>query len=212
MREGTVFFGLAASGLLGAFLLLQTSAAPRQQEGTAKKQAQIERGKYLVDTEGCGCHTPRIFTAEPRTQHRMGGERDTTRLLSGYDDDAELPEIPEGVFGLFGSGKWYAMLSYGGAWAGEWGVSFPYNLTPDVETGLGSWTEEMFIKAMRTGKDMGEGRDILPPMPWAHFAEIFTDEDLKAIFAYLGSLKPIDNPVPDPISRTGERLVRGGQE
>ncbi len=85
-------------------------------------------------------------------------------------------------------------------------MSFPHNLTPDVETGLGSWTEEMFIKAMRTGKDMGEGRDILPPMPWAHFAEIFTDEDLKAIFAYLGSLKPIDNPVPDPISPTGETL------
>ena len=153
---------------------------------------------------GCGCHTPPIYTAEGRVQ-------DTTRLLSGYRADAELPEIPEGVFG---SGKWFAMISTGGAWAGEWGVSFPHNLTSDVETGLGSWTEEIFIKALRTGNDMGEGRDILPPMPWAEFAEIFTDEDLKAIFAYLGSLKPIDNPVPDPISPTGERFetLRGGQE
>ncbi len=210
MREGTVFFGLAATGLLGALLLLQTSTAPRQQEGTARQQAQIERGEYLVDRVGCGCHTPRILSAEGRRQR----VRDTTRLLSGYRAEAELPEIPEGVFGLFGPGKWFAMLSTGGAWAGEWGVSFPHNLTPDVETGLGSWTEEIFIQALRTGKDMGEGRDILPPMPWAHFAEIFTDEDLKAIFAYLGSLKPIDNPVPDPISRTGERLktLLGGQE
>ncbi len=206
MRESTVFFGLAATGLLGSLLLLQTSAAPRQQEGSAGQQAQIERGEYLVDMVGCGCHTPRIYTAEGRRLLR-----DTTRLLSGYRAEAGLPEIPEGVFGLFGSGKWYAMLSTGGAWAGEWGVSFPHNLTPDVETGLGSWTEEVFIKALRTGKDMGEGRDILPPMPWEELAEL-TDEDLKAIFAYLGSLKPIDNPVPDPISRTGERLVRGGQE
>lgn len=73
------------------------------------------------------------------------------------------------------------------------------NLTPDKETGIGSWTEEMFIKALRTGMHLGAaaGRPILPPMPWADFRN-FTDDDLKAIFAFLKSVPAIHNPVPDP--------------
>ncbi|MFQ5680372.1 MAG: diheme cytochrome c-553, partial [Gemmatimonadota bacterium] len=122
---------------------------------------------------------------------------------SGYPGEVEPPEVPEGVLG---PDKWGGMFSSRGtAFAGAWGVSFPRNLTPDVETGLGSWTAEIFIKALRTGKDMGEGRDILPPMPWWQFRQA-TDEDLKAIFAYLQSIEPVYNPVPDPISPTGERL------
>jgi hypothetical protein len=56
----------------------------------------------------------------------------------------------------------------------------------------------MFIKALRTGKDMGEGRAILPPMPWPGIGQL-PDSELKAIFAYLRSLKPIKNAVHDPI-------------
>jgi hypothetical protein len=84
------------------------------------------------------------------------------------------------------------------AWAGPWGVSFSMNLTPDEETGMGTWNEAMFIKAMRTGKHLGEGREILPPMPWPYLAKA-TDQDLKAIFAYLKSIPPVKNAVPDPI-------------
>jgi hypothetical protein len=51
---------------------------------------------------------------------------------------------------------------------------------------------------MRTGKHLGVGRAILPPMPWPGVAAL-TDEDLKALFAYLQSLKPISNLVPQPI-------------
>ena len=51
------------------------------------------------------------------------------------------------------------------AFAGPWGVSFTANLTPDKETGLGKWTEEMFIATMRTGRHQGKGRPMLPPMP-----------------------------------------------
>ncbi len=196
MKERRALFGLPAIGILGAFLL-QTSAGTQQQGEDAKKRAQIERGKYLVSIVGCGCHTPKIPTAEGRLP-------DSTRLLSGYPADLPLPELPNG---LFGPDKWFDLVSYRGpAFAGPWGVSFPRNLTPDVETGLGSWTEEIFIKALRTGKDMGEGRDILPPMPWRKVSKL-SDEDLKAIFAFLGSLEPIENAVPDPITPTGERLT-----
>ena len=84
------------------------------------------------------------------------------------------------------------------AWSGPWGQSFAANLTPDKNTGLGILTEDMLIKAIRTGKHMGTSRDILPPMPWQQFAQM-TDADLKAIFAYLQSLPPVANHVPDPI-------------
>jgi hypothetical protein len=71
------------------------------------------------------------------------------------------------------------------AWSGPWGVSFPAKLTPNPLTGLrsGVWTEELFIKAMRTGKHMGTARDILQPMPWQVYAVYaqMSDGDLTAI-------------------------------
>jgi hypothetical protein len=81
---------------------------------------------------------------------------------------------------------------------GPWGVSFAMNLTPDDETGTGRWTEEHFVQAMRTGKHLGAGRPILPPMPWPNLQHA-TDDDLKSIFTYLKSIKPIKNAVPQPI-------------
>ncbi|HEY1461040.1 MAG TPA: hypothetical protein VGH59_13395 [Casimicrobiaceae bacterium] len=81
------------------------------------------------------------------------------------------------------------------AWAGPCGISFAANLTPDKATGLGGWTAEQFIQSTRTGKHLGVGRPILPPMPIASLATL-TDADLKAIFAYLKSIKPISNQVP----------------
>lgn len=80
----------------------------------------------------------------------------------------------------------------GTAFAGPWGVSFTANLTPDRNTGLGIWTEEMFIKTLRTGKHWGVSRDILPPMPWFNYGEM-SDEDLKAVFRYWGA-SSIDRP------------------
>jgi hypothetical protein len=86
------------------------------------------------------------------------------------------------------------------AWAGPWGISFAANLTPDIETGIGEWTEQAFIQAMRTGKHQGQpnARDILPPMPWPAMKEM-TDEDLKAVWTYLRTIPPIKNQVPLPV-------------
>ena len=84
------------------------------------------------------------------------------------------------------------------AWSGPWGISYTSNLTPDPETGLGALSEESFIEAMRTGRHYGGGREILPPMPWTWLGKA-TDEDLKAIYAYLRTVTPIRNHVPDPI-------------
>lgn len=155
----------------------------------------VERGKYLVMAGGCDdCHSPKIFTP-------AGPIPDTTRLLSGYPANSQLPEIPKGVLGPT---QWGAIATNDlTAWVGPWGVSFAYNLTPDMKTGIGSWPEEMFIQTLRTGKFMAMSRDILPPMPWQGIGQM-TDDDLKAIFAYLKSLPPINNPIPAPIPPPGK--------
>ena len=77
-------------------------------------------------------------------------------------------------------------------------MSYTRNLTPDRETGLGEWTEQQFIDTMRTGRQQGRGRQILPPMPWMAISNL-SDEDLKAIFAYLRAIPPVKNRVPEPL-------------
>jgi len=76
------------------------------------------------------------------------------------------------------------------AWAGPWGISYTRNLTPDKETGLGSWTEQQFVDTIRNGREQGRGRQILPPMPWPAYRNM-TDADLKSIFAYLKTIPAI---------------------
>ena len=149
-----------------------------------------ERGKYLVMAAGCGdCHSPKVFTA-------AGPVPDSTRLLSGYPSSVKLPEIPKGILGPT---QWGGITTNDfTAWVGSWGVSFSYNLTPHPATGIGNWTEALFIQSLRTGKFMGTSRDMLPPMPSQEIGKM-TDDDLKAIFAYLRSLPPIDNAIPAPL-------------
>lgn len=166
-----------------ALLLLVAGACNRPQENP------VARGEYLVNVAGCNdCHTPKIITATS-----MG--LDTTRLLSGYPAGSPLPALPAGVPNPTG---WAALSNADAtAWAGPWGTSFAANLTPH-ETGTAAWTPELFIQTMRTGKHLGTGRGILPPMPWQDYGRM-TDDDLRAVFAYLRSLKPVANSVPAPV-------------
>ncbi len=156
---------------------------------------QVARGKYLVELGGChDCHTPKKMTA-------AGPAPDLSLALSGQRAGLPAAPVPAGVLGPAPT-QWIAMTNADQtAWAGPWGVSFAANLTPDKVTGLGNWTVEQFIKTVRTGKHLGVGRAILPPMPVQGMAAI-TDGDLKAMFAYLRSIKPISNPVPAPIPPT----------
>lgn len=77
---------------------------------------------------------------------------------------------------------------------GPWGTSYPRNLTPDPETGLGEWSEADIVKAMRTGQ-RADGSPVLPPMPWPNYARL-TDEDAYAIAAYLKSIPAVKHRVP----------------
>jgi mono/diheme cytochrome c family protein len=149
----------------------------------------VSRGEYLVTMGGCDdCHTPKVFGPN-------GPDLDKARRLSGHPAGEKLPELPVSIIG---PEQWGAVTNnHLTAWFGPWGVSFAANLTADA-SGLGGWTEDNFIQAMRTGKHAGSGRPILPPMPWMNFARM-TDDDLRAVFAYLKSLPPVSNAVPAPI-------------
>jgi mono/diheme cytochrome c family protein len=181
---------LAAAGTV-TLLTADTTEPAAKTESVA--QAQIERGKYLVRFGDCAtCHTPMKMGPN-------GPEPDLARFLSGHP--AEMKLLPPDLK----PGPWFAATAGMTAWAGPWGISYAANLTPDKGTGLGIWTEDMFLQAMRSGKHMGAARPILPPMPWQAISTL-SDEDLKAIFVYLRSLPAISNRVPDPVGPDGKAV------
>ena len=83
------------------------------------------------------------------------------------------------------------------AYAGPWGISYTANLTPDAETGLGKWTLRNFVDTIRSGRHLGRGREVLPPMPVQVYKN-WTDADFEAVYAYLRTVPPIRNAVPEP--------------
>jgi len=180
---------IAACVVMGVFILLlaSTYTFASDKKTADGKKALLERGKYLVTVGGCNdCHSPKKMTPK-------GPVPDEARILSGHPADEKLPEVPPN---LFGPDRWGAITNNNlTGWVGPWGTSYASNLTPDLETGIGNMNEELFIRILRTGKFMGGTRDILPPMPWQEIG-MLTDGDLKAVFAFLTSLKPLKNQVP----------------
>jgi len=82
-------------------------------------------------------------------------------------------------------------------WLGPWGTSYARNLTPDPETGLGRYTAEQIVAALKGGRRL-DGGPMLPPMPWQNLAS-YSDEDLHALAVYLLSLPPVKHAVPDVV-------------
>src|SRR5438552_13438971 len=123
------FFAQAPQTKAPATAPAPKAAAPAQASG-------VDRGKYLVTIMGChDCHSP-----------KTNNEPDPKRLLSGHPANDKLPGVPAG---LLAPDKWGTLANnHLTAWVGPWGVSFAANLTPDKVTGLGSWTPEMFVKAL----------------------------------------------------------------
>jgi mono/diheme cytochrome c family protein len=99
---------------------------------------------------------------------------------------------PGGIFGAPDASRRLAGSEMG--WQGPWGTSYGRNLTPDVETGIGSWTEEQIMVAVRTGQ-RPDGTRLLPPMPWPNYSAL-TDEDARALAKYLKSIPAVKHRSP----------------
>ncbi|MDY7226913.1 diheme cytochrome c-553 [Hyalangium rubrum] len=176
---------LVSAVAVGVPVVAAAQAKPAT-KAPAKGNKQVQRGEYLVRIAGChDCHTPMAMGPQ-------GPAPDMTKALSGHPEGMQLPPAPAA------QGPWIvAFAGTNTAMAGPWGVSYAANITSDKDTGMGAWTEQQFTQAMKTGKHMGAGRPILPPMPWQNLAAM-TDEDLKSVFAYLKSTPPLKNKVPEP--------------
>ena len=195
-----VFFIALVAAIFSMVLIFQFGCTRESKDKPLTQSEMVALGKYIVTTSGCDdCHTPKIFTEK-------GPVFDTTKRFSGFPQDEVLPSLD---MSMIGPGKWVSTEKHLGAWVGPWGISYASNLTPDKATGIGTLTEEMFIKSLREGKYMGVGRPLLPPMPWQVYG-MKTDQDLKAIYAYLMSVKPIHNQVPQPTppDKMGELLAK----
>lgn len=182
------FLLLACAGIY--FLSCNSQTSTNTSTSTEISQdSLVKRGQYLVTIASCNdCHTPKIMT--PR-----GPDFDSSRLLSGHREGSPIGKISKEAlaegWALF-NGELTAMVT-------PMGVSFSANLTSD-ETGIGNWTFDQFKTALTKGKWKGleTSRDLMPPMPWINLRHL-TEEDMKAIFAYLKSTKPIRNKVPEVI-------------
>jgi mono/diheme cytochrome c family protein len=103
---------------------------------------------------------------------------------------------------LFGGPDMSRMLSGSEVgWHGPWGTSFPRNLTPDPETGLGKWTADEIANTLRTGVRPNHSV-LLPPMPWPSTSQL-SEADLRAIVAFLRSLPPVKHAVPAALPPDG---------
>jgi mono/diheme cytochrome c family protein len=173
-----------ALGMVALFAIVCVSIVAGQQAGNPYPPAKPEalaamgttaRGAQLVALGGCNdCHTPKL----------QDGAYDLSRTLSGQPENAPLP--PNVIGGISTN----MLLT---AWRGPWGVSLARNLTPDKETGIGSWTLADFKKTIRTGIDP-KGNVLMPPMPILELQNQ-PDRDLDTIYVYLRTIKSIRNVV-----------------
>ncbi|HSF56188.1 MAG TPA: hypothetical protein VLA71_20700 [Algoriphagus sp.] len=157
-------------------------------------ESQVAWGEHLVLIGGCNdCHTPKIITPEGAVL------LDSALWLSGHPAGSPSFEVDRKAM----ESKGLVVTQVFTEWVGPWGVSYAANLTPD-ETGIGNFTEEQFFRVLREGKYKGlvNSRPILPPMPWEMYQNM-TDDEIKAIFAYLKSIKPVNNIVPAPLPPVG---------
>lgn len=171
---------LACAALLGCSVARGTGDARAE----PSHDELVKRGGQLVSMGSCNdCHTP--MKLDPKLGMPVP---DMTRMLSGHPVGAPEPAGQPGV------GDQAVISATFTSFRLPFGTVYAANLTPDKETGLGTWTAQEFIQTMRTGHERGTGRALLPPMPWQNL-RMQSDADLEAIFAYLQSIPAIDNRV-----------------
>jgi mono/diheme cytochrome c family protein len=139
-------------------------ATPDPLPSTSYTVEQLNRGKYLIGLLGCG---------SCHSDEALVGNPVEGRLLAGSQTGIAFtsPFVDKNP-----------------------GVVYPPNLTPDMETGLGTWSTNQLVQMVRMGTTDHSVRS-LPVMPWPAYANI-TSPDALAIAAYLKSLAPVRHQLP----------------
>lgn len=185
MKKSIVILSAAALGIF-TIVVACNGKGSGDKRIAITQDSLVKRGDYLVSTMGCDdCHSPKAFGPN-------GVQLVSEQRLSGHQSTAQLGPIDTSVM----SKGWVLFSMTSTAVVGPWGVSYAANITSD-STGIGMWTEEQFFRAMRKGlyKGLEGNRPLMPPMPWEVYKNL-SDDDLRAIFAYLKSTRPVKNPVP----------------
>ena len=158
-----------------------TFDAPHATVVAPEDREAIARGKYLVELLGCG---------SCHTDGALIGEANMERWLAGSR------------VGIAYSNP----MKYSRP-----GVVFPPNITPDDETGIGTWSDRQIAAAIRAGAGRhGKGRILV--MPWQAYSKI-SDDDIMAMVGYLRRIEPVGFQVPEnvpPGRRTSEQYVHFG--
>lgn len=142
--------------------------SPRPGQSAPEHRDRAFRGEYLVELLGCGVC---------HTDGALIGEPSRERSLAGSQ--------------------------IGIAWSNPLGDKYPGvvyapNITPDIDTGIGSWSDLQIARAIRSGVGRHAGGSI-EVMPWPAYNKI-SDDDIEAITAYLRSIKPVVHRVPDKVA------------
>ena len=155
--------------------------APTLRNIAPENAAAVVRGEYLVELLGCGAC---------HTEGALIGEPDPRMSMAGSS------------IGIAYSNPLQNKNP---------GIVFAPNLTPDRDTGIGRWTDNEIIDAVRMGSGRHGPRRILV-MPWQGYAKL-TEDDAWAIVAYLRSMEPVENMVPAEVPigrRSNQRFVHFG--
>jgi hypothetical protein len=186
----TIFCISVITLTLATLLACTSTTANPDAPATVTNDSLIKRGSYLVNAMGCDdCHSPKRFGPN-------GPELIEDLRFAGHMASAPVGKVDQSVM----KEGWILLGMDGTSAVGPWGISYSANISSDA-TGIGNWTEEQFFTALREGKYKGakEGRPLLPPMPWFVYKNL-DDHDIRSIFAYLKSSKPVNNVVPGPKS------------
>jgi hypothetical protein len=190
MKKSILILAALAASVSFAMIACTNTSAKSDNTVVISQDSLIKRGSYLVNAMGCDdCHSPKkMGPAGPEVdmEHRFAGHLANTPL--GKPNTSVMKD----GYMLFAMDLTSAV--------GPWGQSYAANISSD-ETGIGNWSEDQFMTAIRQGKSKGlkEARDLLPPMPWFVYRNL-SDTDLRSIFAFLKTTKPVHNVVPGPKS------------
>ncbi len=196
------FASREATGVSKSPVVAERPAAPLPKAESAPRRAGVAGRRDRAR------QTPGAHVGLPRLSHAVQGRPERSRTRHGAPALGS-PGFAEkcrraaalGAVARLGGGDQHRLVR-------PWGVSFTANLTSDKETGIGSWTKQNFIQTIRTGRHLGRGRQILPPMPVPVYQN-FSDEERGRYFLYLQTIPAIRNRVPAPLPRSRPKTKRG---